>query len=137
MRLSSLSKYVKCCLLCFGFERKGPKGASIMQMEQIPFLLSCAVSPFMAAGCVIFVCFSKCWQFFQWSKLGHIRKWKQLSVVILRDVFALLQRWRTMNPWHTLSPLPLYFPTWSTFRRTDCLLGQFFVLTDSIWHRQI
>lgn len=109
MRLSSLSKYVKCCLLCFGFERKGPRGGRIMQMEQIPFLLSCAVFPSMAAGCVIFVCFSECWQFFQWSKLGHIRKWKQLSVAILRDVFALLQRWRTMNPWHTPPPPPCTF----------------------------
>lgn len=45
--------------------------------------LCCPPQPpsFMAADCVIFVCFFQCWQFFQWSKLGHIRKWKQLSAL--------------------------------------------------------
>lgn len=117
-------------------KERGPGEAASCKWNKSHFFWAVLFFPSMAAGCVIFVCFSECWQFFQWSKLGHIRKWKQLSVAILRDVFALLQRWRTMNPWHT-PPSPLYFPTWSTFRRTDCLLGQFFVLTDSIWHRQI
>lgn len=87
---------------------------------------------------VIFVCFSLHWQFLQWSKLDCIRKWRQLSVAILRDVFALLQRWRTMNPWHPpfLSPPPPPLPTIS-FRHSDCLLRLFFFLSlsDSIWHR--
>lgn len=54
----------------------------------------------MAACYVISVCFSRRWQLLQWSKMDCAGKWRQLSVAVLRDVFALLQRWRTTNPWH-------------------------------------
>lgn len=86
-------------------KERGPGEAASCKWNKSHFFWAVLFFPSMAAGCVIFVCFSECWQFFQWSKLGHIRKWKQLSVAILRDVFALLQRWRTMNPWHS-PPLP-------------------------------
>lgn len=98
----------------------------------------------MAACYVISVCFSRRWQLLQWSKMDCVGKWRQLSVAVLRDVFALLQRWRTANPWHPpfLSPPPPPPPTIS-FRHSDCLLrlGFFFrllllsTLSDSLWQR--
>lgn len=108
MRLSSLSKYVKCCLLCSGYERKGPKGDHIMQMEQIPFLLSRASPPPTPPSwqlTVLSLCFSQCWQFFQWSKLGHIRKWKQLSALYW-ETCLLYCKDEGPRILDTLSPLP-------------------------------
>lgn len=87
-------------------------------------LLTCihiSVVSLMAACYVICVCFTLHWQFLQWFKLDCIRRWRQLSVAILRDVFALLQRWRTVNPWHPPSLFPPPPPTIS-FRHSDCLL---------------
>ncbi len=62
---------------------------------------------------VLSLWFAVHWQFFHWSKLECIWKWLQLSVAILRDVFALLQRWRTMNPWHppSRSSAPVHLDT--------------------------
>lgn len=68
----------------------------------------------MAACYVISVCFSRRWQLLQWSKMDCAGKWRQLSVAVLRDVFALLQRWRTTNPWHPPPPhllLPSHLDT--------------------------
>lgn len=101
--------------------------------------LSCIHVSFrsLVAACyVISVCFSRRWQLLQWSKMDCAGKWRQLSVAVLRDVFALLQRWRTTNPWHppfSLSPSPLPPPI--SFRHSDCLLrlGFFFSLFRSEW----
>lgn len=89
----------------------------------------------MAACYVISVCFSRRWQLLQWSKMDCAGKWRQLSVAVLRDVFALLQRWRTTNPWHPPPP-PI------SFRHSDCLLRLgffffllFFALSGSLWQR--
>lgn len=96
----------------------------------------------MAARYVIFVCFSPRWQFLQWSKMDRIRKWRQLSVAIPRDVFALLQRWRTANPWHPpfLSPLLLLLLPSHLDTATVCsdlfFFWVFLLLSDSIWHRR-
>lgn len=98
----------------------------------------------MAACYVISVCFSPRWQLLQWSKMDCVGKWRQLSVAVLRDVFALLQRWRTVNPWHPpfLSPplLLLLLPSHLDTATVCSDLGFFFLLllfalSDSLWQR--
>lgn len=98
-----------------GFKQTGRKKSSLLTCSPLPllslFLSVCLTLPcisvvsLMAACYVIFVCFPLHWQFLQWFKLGCIRRWSQLSVAIQRDTFALLQRWRTVNPWHP----PVFF----------------------------
>lgn len=113
--------------------KKGAQESRIMQMEQIPFLphrLCCF--PLHGSWLLSFVCFSECWQFFQWSKLGHIRKWKQLSVAILRR--ACLLYCKDEGPWilDTLPPPPVLS---NTSQHSDaqvvCLDSFYFWLTAS------
>lgn len=70
-----------------------------------PFLVSPSRSAPSWQLAMLSVCFSRRWQLLQWSKMDCAGKWRQLSVAVLRDVFALLQRWRTTNPWHPPPPL--------------------------------
>lgn len=104
--------------------------------------LSCIHVSFrsLVAACyVISVCFSRHWQLLQWSKMDCAGKWRQLSVAVLRDVFALLQRWRTTNPWHPPSPPPLLLPSHLDTATVCSDLGflflLFFALSGSLWQR--
>lgn len=140
MRLSSLSKYVKCCLLCFGYERTGPKGASIMQMEQIPFLLSSAAPPpppsWQLTVLSLCVSFSADNSFSDLSQ-GTLESGSSCLRYAERRVCSTAKMKDHESLTHSPPPPPFHFPTRSTFRSIHRLLGQFFVLTDSIWHRQI
>lgn len=88
----------------------------------------------MAACYVISVCFSRRWQLLQWSKMDCAGKWRQLSVAVLRDVFALLQRWRTTNPWHPPPHLPSHLDT-ATVCSDLGFFSPFFALSGSLWQR--
>lgn len=117
-----------------------PPPAPLSLCARLFVSLSCIHVSFrslMAACYVISVCFSRRWQLLQWSKMDCAGKWRQLSVAVLRDVFALLQRWRTTNPWHPPFRSPPFLPLLPSHLDTATVCSDlafvFFFLFHSEW----